>query len=295
MRAGEPTHPESDRGNDGPAIRNGHIRQAVVAWPYMLFGEKWDLAGLCRAARDLGCSALDLLGPSEWPTLDEAGLTCAVALNGMPNPAYVKGLNNPRYHDEVIGRTRRRIEECAQAKIPSVIAFTGFKWRDAENPKSGELPREEATVNTVKGLKTLARDAERHGVTIVVEHLNTRVTGDDFKGHPGYQGDDIDYCADIIRQVGSPRVKLLFDIYHVQIMHGDIIGRIRQYGSDLIGHVHTAGVPGRGELDDTQELQYAPLMKTLLEIGYRGYVAHEFIPTRGAMKGLRQAISICDV
>ena len=211
MRAGEPTHSESDSGNDGPAIRNGRIRQAVVAWPYMLFGEKWDLAGLCRAARDLGCSALDLLGPSEWPTLDEAGLTCAVALNGMPNPAYVKGLNNPRYHDEVIGRTRRRIEECAQAKIPSVIAFTGFKWRDAENAKSGELPREEATANTVKGLKALARDAERHDVTIVVEHLNTRVTGDDFKGHPGYQGDDIDDCADIIRQVGSPRVKLLFD------------------------------------------------------------------------------------
>ena len=131
-----------------------------------------------------------------------------------------------------------------------MIAFTGYKWRDAENPKSGEIPRDEATANTVKGLKALARDAERHGVTIVLEHLNTRVTGHDFKGHPGYQGDDIDYCADIIRQVGSPRVKLLFDIYHVQIMHGDIIGRIRQYGSDLIGHVHTAGVPGRGELDD---------------------------------------------
>ena len=295
MRTDEPAHSAPDRGQDGPAIRNGRIRQAIVAWPHMLFGEKWDLAGLCRAARDLGCSALDLLSPAEWPTLDEAGLTCAVAMNGMPNPAYLKGLNNPRYHDEVIGRTRRRIEECAQAEIPSVIAFTGFKWRDAENPASGEIPREEATANTVKGLKALARDAERHGVTIVLEHLNSRVTGHDFKGHPGYQGDDVDDCADIIRQVGSPRVKLLFDIYHVQLMHGDIVGRIRQYGADLIGHVHTAGVPGRGELDDTQELQYAPLMRALLEVGYRGYVAHEFIPTRSAIEGLRQAISICDV
>ena len=122
----------------------------------------------------------------------------------------------------------------------------------------------------MNGLKALARDAERHRVTIVLEHLNSRVTGHDSKGHPGYQGDDIDYCADIIRQVGSPRVKLLFDIYHVQVMHGDVIARIRQYGSDLIGHVHTAGVPGRGELDDTQELQYAPVMKALLEVGYAG-------------------------
>jgi hydroxypyruvate isomerase len=281
----------------GPALRNGRIRQAVVAWPYMLFGGKWDLAHLCRAARDLdlGCLALDLLEPADWPTLERAGLTCAVALNGMPNPAYVKGLNNPRYHDEVIARTRQRIEECAHARIPSVIAFTGFKWRDADNPASGEIPRDEAAANTVKGLEALARDAERHRVTIVLEHLNSRVTGHDSKGHPGYQGDDIDYCADIVRRVGSPRVKLLFDIYHVQVMHGDVVARIRELGSDLIGHVHTAGVPGRGELDDTQELQFAPLMKALLDVGYRGYVAHEFIPTRDAMEGLRQAVAICDV
>jgi hydroxypyruvate isomerase len=261
----------------------------------MLFGEKWDLAQLCRAARDLGCHALDLLEPPDWPAVLEAGLTCAVALNGMPNPAYRKGLNNTRYHEEVIGRTRRRIEECAQAKIPSVIAFTGFKWRDAEDPSSGEIPREEGAVNVVKGLKALARDAERLRVTIVLEHLNSRVTGHDFKGHPGYQGDDIDYCADIIRQVGSPRVKLLFDIYHVQVMHGDVVARIREYGSDLIGHVHTAGVPGRGELDDTQELQYGPVMTALLDVGYAGYVAQEFIPTRSPMAGLREAIAICDV
>ncbi len=275
--------------------RNGRIRQAICGWPYMVFGEKWDLASLCGVARDLGCPALDLFGPDAWPTLRQAGLTCAVSVNGMPDPPFMKGLNNPTYQEEVISRTRTRIEECAQAKVPNVIAFTGFKWRDAENPTSGEIPADEGAAQTVKGLKALAGHAEKHGVKIVVDHLNSRVTGHDFKGHPGYQGDHIDYCADIIRAVASPRVKLLFDIYHVQIMDGDVVARIKEYGTDLIGHVHTAGVPGRGELDDTQELQYAPIMKALLDIGYTGYVAQEFIPTRNAMEGLRQAVEICDV
>jgi len=294
--AGSDSAPGSGAGQtDSRAVRNGRIRQAIAGWPYMVFGDKWDLAGLCNAARALGCSALDLFGPDAWPTMRQAGLTCAVSVNGMPDPPFMKGLNNPKYQEEVITRTRTRIEECAQAKIPNVIAFTGFKWRDAENPTSGEIPADEGAANTVKGLKTLASHAEKHGVTIVLEHLNSRVTGHDFKGHPGYQGDHIDYCADIIRRVGSPRVKLLFDIYHVQIMDGDMVARIRTYGTDLIGHVHTAGVPGRGELDETQELQYAPIMKALLDIGYAGYVAQEFIPTRSAMEGLRQAIQICDV
>lgn len=108
-------------------------------------------------------------------------------------------------------------------------------------------------------------------------------------------GDDVDYCADIVRRVASEKVKLLFDIYHVQIMNGDVIARIREYGTDLIGHIHTAGVPGRGELDDTQELNYPAIMRTLLEIGYEGYVGQEFVPTRNPMEGLREAVSICDV
>jgi hydroxypyruvate isomerase len=114
------------------------------------------------------------------------------------------------------------------------------------------------------------------------------------KGHPGYQGDDIDYVADIVRRVGSPRVKVLFDIYHVQIMHGDVIRRMDEC-RDVIGHVHTAGNPGRGELDDQQEIQFPPIMRKLLEIGYTGYVGHEFIPTRDPLVGLRQAVQVCDV
>jgi hydroxypyruvate isomerase len=277
------------------AVRNGRINQVIVSWPFQHFGPKWDLDTLCRVARDFGCHGIELVGPEAFPTLREYGLVCALAVNGMPDPPYVKGLNNLRYHEEIITRTRRRIEECAHARVPAVIAFTGFRYRDALDPASGEIARDEGAANTVRGLKALALDAERQGVTICVEHLNTRVLGDDFRGHPGYQGDDIEYCADIIRAVGSPRVKLLFDVYHVQIMDGNVIARIRQYGPDLIGHVHTAGVPGRGELDEGQELQFTPIMRALLETGYTGYVGQEFIPTRNAIDGLRQAISVCDV
>ena len=114
------------------------------------------------------------------------------------------------------------------------------------------------------------------------------------KGHPGYQGDDLDYVTRILRRVGSPRVKLLFDVYHVQIMNGDLIRRLEET-KDILGHVHTAGNPGRGELDDKQEIQYAPVMQKLVAIGYQGYVGHEFIPTRNPLDGLREAVHLCDV
>jgi len=274
---------------------DGRLRQAVAAWPYMLFGDRWALETLCRAARDLGCTGIDLLGPADWPVVQQAGLTCSLTVNGMPDPPFAKGLNNPRYQAEVIERTRRHIEACAEGGMPNVIAFTGYRWRDADDPASGEIPPDEGAAHTISGLKTLARDAERHGVTIVLEHLNSRVAGDDVRGHPSYQGDHIDYCADIVRAVGSARVKLLFDVYHVQVMDGDVMARIREYGTDLIGHVHTAGTPGRGELDDQQETQYRPIAECLAAIGYDGFVAHEFIPTRPAMEGLRQAVALCTV
>jgi sugar phosphate isomerase/epimerase len=277
------------------ADENQQIKQVLVSWPFMNFGEKWNLDELCRAAVELGCHGIELVGPDEWPAMKEYGLQCGMSTNGMPDPPFEKGLNNPRYRDEVIARTKRRIEECGEAGVPNVIAFTGFEYRNLDNPGEGVIPPDEGAENTVAGLKELALDAERQNVTICLEHLNSRVEGDDYRGHPGYQGDDIDYCADIIRKVGSPNVKLLFDIYHVQIMNGDVISRIREYGTDLIGHVHTAGVPNRAELDDDQELYYPPIMKALLEIGYEGYVGQEFIPTRDPMEGLREAIELCDV
>jgi hydroxypyruvate isomerase len=146
----------------------------------------------------------------------------------------------------------------------------------------------------VKGLRELASYAEPRGVTVCLEQLNTRDDSHPMKGHPGYQGDDIDYCAQIVMEVASPNAKLLFDIYHVAIMNGDIIRRLSQY-RDWIGHIHTAGVPGRGELDDQQEIYYPAVMRTLVEIGYQGYVGQEFIPTRDPAEGLAQAVGACDV
>ncbi len=277
------------------ADRRRRIHQVLVSWPYMAFGGKWNLDQLCQAAVDLGCKGIELVGPDAWKTMRKYGLECVLSVNGMPDPPYEKGLNNPRYQPQVIETTRRRIQECASAGVPSVIAFTGYRYRNNDRPQDGEISPEEGADHTVKGLEELAQDAEHHGVTICLEHLNSRVADDDFRGHPAYQGDDIDYCADIVRRVGSPRVKLLFDIYHVQIMNGDIIARIREYGVDLIGHIHTAGVPGRVEMDHAQELNYPAIMEALLEIGYEGYVGHEFIPTRNPMDGLRQAIALCDV
>ena len=277
-----------------PASVNGNVKQSVVFWCFNVAGHKWDIDKTCSIAKSLGCQSVEICGPDTWPTLKKHGLTCAIAPNGMPGAPFMRGLNNLDFHDEVISRTNDMIDQCADAKFPSVIAFNGYKWRDPEDPKSGEISLEEGADNCVKGLKKLASHAEKKRVTVCLEHLNTRDDSHPMKGHPGYQGDDLDYVADIIRRVDSPRVKLLFDIYHVQVMHGDIIRRIEQQ-KDIIGHVHTAGCPGRGELDDTQEVQWAPIMRKLLDVGYDGFVGQEFIPTRDALAGLTEAVRLCDV
>jgi sugar phosphate isomerase/epimerase len=279
------------------SVLRGNINHSLVSWPFQNFGEKWDLDTVCSVARDIGCKSVELVDPDGWPTLAKYGLDCAITPNGMSGEPYIKGLNNLDNHEEVIGITKKRIEAAAKApiKVLSVIAFTGFKYRKAEDLTSNEISLEEGAKNTVTGLKKLALFAEKYRVNIYMEHLNSRILNDTYRGHPGYQGDDIDYCARIIREVGSPRVKLLFDIYHVQIMNGDIISRIREYGTDLIGHIHTAGVPGRSELGDNQELQYASIMQSLLDIDYKGYVGHEFIPTRNPRIGLQEAVTVCDV
>ena len=280
------------RGSRG--VTRGNINQSVVFWCFNVSEEKWDIDRTCRAASDLGCKSVELAEPADWRALKKHGLVCAIAPNGMPGAPFVKGLNNTKYHSEVIARTTNTIDACAEAGFPSVIAFNGYKWRDAEDPTSGEISLEEGAKNCVTGLKQLASYAEKKGVTVCIEQLNTRDDTHPMKGHPGYQGDDMDYVADIVKAVGSPRVKLLFDIYHVQIMNGDVIRRIHQY-ADLIGHVHTAGNPGRAELDENQEISYPAVMRTLLEVGYEGYVGQEFIPTRDAYQGLAEAVTLCDV
>jgi sugar phosphate isomerase/epimerase len=275
-------------------IRNGRIKQSLAYWCLNATEWQWDIDRICETAVRLGCPSVELAPPELWPVVARYGLRNALVLNGMPDPVFAKGLNNPLYHEEILTRTKQVIDQCPDFGIPNVIAFTGYRWLDANDPASGEIPQAQGAENTVKGMRELAQYAASRHVTIVLEQLNTRETSHPMKGHPGYQGDDIDYCAEIVRQVDSPHAKLLFDVYHVAIMNGDVIRRIRQYGK-WIGHIHTAGVPGRAELDGGQEIHYPGVMRALLEIDYQGYVGQEFIPTRDPAAGLAEAVALCDV
>jgi hydroxypyruvate isomerase len=272
----------------------GRIKQSVAFWCFNAAGDQWDAETLCQISQRLGCQSIELIGHEHWPTLKKHGLVCGLVNNGMAGAPFIKGWNNPKYHDELVARGKESIDRAADAGYPNMIAFTGYKWRDAEDPTSGEISREEGHANCVAGFKKILSHAERRGVTLCLEHLNTRDDSHPMKGHPGYQGDDVDWVAGIIREVDSPRLKLLFDIYHVQIMHGDIIRRIEE-NKDIIGHVHTAGNPGRCEIGDNQEISFPAVMRKLVEIGYTGYVGQEFIPTGDALTGLRQAVVLCDV
>jgi hydroxypyruvate isomerase len=275
------------------AVKYGRIKQSLTYW-CLNADWNWDIDRICTTAKDLGCQSVELVPPEMWPTVQKHGLQCALAPNGMPDPPFQKGVNNPRYHDEVISTMKHVIDQASDFGFPNVIAFTGYKWRDAEDPTSGEIPLAEGAANSVKALTELGKYAAGKNVTLCLEHLNTRDVTHPMKGHPGYQGDNVDYVADIVKRVDSAHVKLLFDIYHVEMMNGDVIRRIRQY-HDIIGHVHTAGNPGRNELDDHQEINFPAVMRALLEVGYKGYVGQEFIPTRDPIVGLTQAVSLCDV
>lgn len=274
--------------------RKRRFRHSVAYWCLHDSEWNWDLNRICEAAERLGIESVELMPPDLLPALYKNGLGSALGTNGMPDPAFKRGFNNTRYHDEVISATKQAIERCADFGIPNVIAFSGYKWMDPDDPESGELPLDHGAANCVKALKDLAPFAERNRVTICLEHLNTRDSTHPMKGHPGYQGDDIDYVADIVARVDSPAVKLLFDVYHVQVMNGDVIRRIRQH-ADLIGHVHTAGCPGRGELDDFQEIHYLGIARALDAANYNGFIGHEFIPVREPSAGLAEAINLFEI
>lgn len=276
-----------------PYKPTGHVKHSACFWCFNAAGEKWDAETMCLIAKELGLLSVEIIEPEHWPTLKKHGLTCAIAGNGYAKPGFIYGLNNPRHNAGVVESTKKRIDECAAFGCPNVIAFNGYKWVNPEDPKSGEISADDGAKECIKVLKDLALYAEKKGVTVCMEHLNTRDGSHPMKGHPGYQGDDLDYVAGIIRAVGSPRIKLLFDVYHVQIMHGDILRRIEQT-KDIIGHVHTAGNPGRGELDEAQEINYPAVVRKLLAIKYAGHVGHEFIPTRNPREGLAQAVKVCD-
>ena len=289
-----PPTPVAAAGGKEPTVLKGRINHSVAFWCFNSAGEKWSLDKTCEVAKSLGIKSVELVGPDTFPTLKKHGLTCALAGNNTPTEPFKYGFVNKTLHAELLTRTKGVIDQCADFGSPSVIGFFGYRWRNPNDPKSGEIPRDEAVTNCIAALKDLAQYAEKKQITVNVEHLNSRDGSHPMKGHPGYMGDDLDFCTEILRKVGSPRIRLLFDVYHVQIMHGDVIRRLGEC-KDLIGHVHTAGNPGRGELDETQEINYPPILKALAGTGYKGFVGHEFIPTRDPLAGLTQAVAVCDV
>lgn len=255
-------------------IKNNRLRQSVARWP---FG-KIPFPDFCRAVAEMGLTAIDLLDETEWATAQKFGLTCSLAW--APKVVTIAdGLNNKANHEKIIASLEKTIPQAAKFKIPNVIAFFGNRrgMSDAE-----------ATENCIAGLNRIKQIGEDHGVTICVELLNSKVD------HKDYQGDHTAFGVNIIKAVASPRVKLLYDIYHMQIMEGDIIRTIRD-NHEYIAHFHTGGVPGRHELDGTQELNWATVCKAIVETGYTGYVAHEFVPTRDPLTSLREAVTLCDV
>ena len=281
--------------DQGPAVTKGRIKQSIVDWCFTKTGDQWSFEKLCQIAKELGVPSVELCAASDYPTLKKYGLECAIGIIDMsPDAPFKKGFNNPAHWARAIKATTDAIDAGLPYGVKNYIAFTGFAATEPDDPKSPVLSREEGAKNCVEGFKRMMEYAEKKNVVLSLELLNTRDDSHPMKGHPGYQGDNLEFCIDIIERVGSPNLKLLFDIYHVQIQHGDVIRNLRKY-KDYIGHVHTAGNPGRGELDHKQEINFPPIMEALLEVGYTGYVGVEFIPTRDAYQGLREAVMLCDV
>ncbi|MCA9197566.1 MAG: TIM barrel protein [Planctomycetales bacterium] len=273
---------------------NRRIRQSIVHWCFASHGEQWSVERTCQVAQELGYESVELISPDNLPLLQKYDLTCAiVGVPVSPGPAFMRGFNNPEFHPMLLENTKKSIDYAADNGFPNVIAFTGFSAKDVTKADGPHWSLEEGANHCVEGFKRLMDYAEQKKVNVCLEMLNSR-DAEDMKGHPGYQGDHTDYCIEIIKRVNSERMKLLFDIYHVQIMDGDVIRRIREHAK-YIGHVHTAGNPGRRELDDQQEINYPPIMRALQEVNYQGFVGQEFIPTGDPYKGLKEAFDICDV
>lgn len=269
--------------DDRPApdlkIRNGRVRQSIMGWTF----NPMPVPELARHCKEIGLVAMEGIDAQHYPYIQELGL--AISLVG--SHGFAEGPFSRANHPAVIRKLREGIDLAAAVQCPNVITFTGMR-EPGIDPDQGAR-------NCVDAWKAVIGYAEEKKVKLCLEHLNTRDNTHPMKGHPGYFGDDVDLCVRLIEQVGSPNMKLLFDIYHVQIMNGDVIRRIRQY-KDVIGHYHTAGVPGRAELDEGQEVNYPAVLRAILETGYTGYVAQEFIPTwPDRIAALRHAAAVCDV
>jgi hydroxypyruvate isomerase len=270
-------HPLAATENDpAPGLRTtGRLKQAVCRWIY----QDIPLPQFCRAARDLGLVAIDLLHPDEWPVARDAGLVSSMGYPSRRRDFIATGFNDGTKHALLLQELEQAIPLAARAGVPNVIAMFGNRLGKSDA---------EGIAACIAGLRQIAPLAEEQGVTVCVELLNSKVD------HPDYHGDHTAFGVEVITGVGSPRVKLLYDIYHMQIMDGDVIRTIRD-NITHIGHFHTGGVPGRHEIDDSQELNYRAIARTIAELGFPGYIAHEFVPTRDALTSLREAMAICDV
>lgn len=256
---------------------NGQIRHSVSRWTY---GDL-SLDELCQLVKSLGFTAIDLVGPADWPTLKKYGIDASMCNGAELN--LVDGWCNPKFHPELIQRYLTHIDLVADAGYKNLICFSG---------NAGGMDRETALQHAVTGLSQILPQAQKRGVVLQMELFNSKVD------HPDYLADSSMWGIELCKRLQSDHFKLLYDIYHMQIMEGDIIRTIQNH-HQFFGHYHTAGVPGRHEIDDSQELNYPAIAKAIVATGFQGYLAQEFIPTpatkQGRAQSLAQAIRICDV
>ena len=253
--------------------RKGRIHQSVCRWCY----PKMTVEELSEFGAQIGLKAVDLLQPEEWEIPQRYGLVCAMGYAGGGEIA--EAMNRKENHAAIEAAFRKNIPLAAKAGVTSVITFSGNRKGMADD---------EGLRNCVIGLNRVKKIAEDNGVTICLELLNSKVD------HHDYMADHTAWGVRLMEAVDSPQVRLLYDIYHMQIMEGDLVRTIRE-NVRWIGHFHTGGVPGRHELDETQEVQWATVMRAIAESGYQGYVAHEFLPLGDAKTSLRKAVELCDV
>ena len=256
----------------------GNINQSVCSWTYNFLG----LEELCKQVKKIGFNAIDLLAPKDWPMVKKYGIHCSMCYTAG-KISLTEGWNNPNFHGQLIKDFTEAIPLVAEAGYTNLICFSG-------NRKG--MDDETGLKNCVDGLKQILGLAEKHKVIIQMELFNSKVD------HKDYMCDKSAWGVELCKRLGSPNFKLLYDIYHMQINEGDVIRTIRD-NKDYFGHYHTAGVPGRHEIDESQELYYPAIMKAILDTGYNGYVAQEFIPTgktdKEKLAALKKAVRICDV
>jgi hydroxypyruvate isomerase len=259
-------------------ILKGRIHHSVCRWCY----KEIPLEDLCRAGREMGLGAIDLLEPTEFPTAQKHGLVCSMVSAPTQNGigSIPKAFNRVENHDTLEKIYSQRINETADANFERLICFSGNR---------GGLDDEKGLENCALGLKRILPLAEKRKITICMELLNSKRT------HHDYQGDHVAWGVELVKRISSERFKILYDIFHMQIMDGDVCDTIRE-NHQFFDHYHTGGVPGRGEIDEAQELNYPRIMQAILETGFKGYVAQEFVPKRAdKLASLRQAIRLCDV